>query len=203
MVLNEDDHIVSYQEHIDTLHGLLSAVAATGGAGEALTADQGFERGIALIGDVAASGKVMIVGNGGSAAIAGHLAIDLVRNGGVAAMTFNEAPSLTCMGNDFGYEEIFSRQLAIHASAGDLLIAISSSGRSLNILNAVEEGRKQRCRVITLSGFESDNPLRQLGDLNFYIASAHYGRVELSHMALCHAFLDLSGGWWRDDADRS
>ncbi|MEJ1353568.1 MAG: SIS domain-containing protein [Candidatus Sedimenticola sp. (ex Thyasira tokunagai)] len=194
---------MSYQEHIDTLYQLLTEAEATDGIRGSLTADQGFEHGIQLIGDTAsAGGKVMIIGNGGSAAIAGHLAIDLVRNGGVAAMTFNEAASLTCMGNDFGYEQIFSRQLAMHASVGDLLIAISSSGQSVNILNAVAEGRARNCRIITLSGFDCDNPLRQMGDLNFYIASDHYGRVELSHMALCHAFLDLSGGWWQDDADR-
>ncbi|MES9959617.1 MAG: SIS domain-containing protein, partial [Sedimenticola sp.] len=159
--------------------------------------DEAMRIGIDMIGSVNRNnGKVMIIGNGGSAAIASHLSIDLARNGGVPAMTFNEATSLTCFGNDFGYEHVFSHQVALNGDKNDLLIAISSSGASENILNAVAEARTRGCSVMTLSGFRSDNPLRSKGDLNYYVSSDHYGRVELSHMTLCHALIDMSGDSW-------
>lgn len=187
---------LNYIEHIGKLHNLLTDAEASDHLGQPISMDVALQQAIDTIGTVhGAGGKVMIVGNGGSAAIASHLAIDLVRNGGVAAMTFNDASSITCLGNDFGYTEVFTRQLALHSRPGDLLIAISSSGASANILNAVDEAKKRGCSVMTLSGFLNDNPLRSMGKINFYVESDHYGRVELSHMTLCHALLDLSGGW--------
>ena len=110
--------------------------------------------------------KIMLVGNGGSAGIASHMAIDFTKNGNVAALAFSDAAALTCLGNDLGYEQVFARQISAHARPGDLLIAISSSGRSPNIINAVAAARGRDCSVFTLSGFGADNPLRRLGDLN-------------------------------------
>lgn len=143
----------------------------------------------------AAGGKLMIVGNGGSAGIASHLAIDFSKNGGMRAMAFNDAAALTCLGNDLGYENVFAMQIGLHARPGDLLVAISSSGRSPNILKAVEAARVQDCTVLTLSGFGSDNPLRRSGDINLYVPSSSYGFVEITHLSLCHALLDLAMGW--------
>ena len=101
---------------------------------------------------------------------------------------------LTCLGNDLGYERVFAKQIEMHGRAGDLLIAISSSGRSANILNAVEAGRAAGCAVVTLSGFTPDNPLRTLGDVNFYLNSDRYGFVEIGHLTICHAILDMLCG---------
>ena len=83
----------------------------------------------------------MFIGNGGSAGIASHIAIDFSKNGGTALAGVQRPPALTCLGNDFGYEHVFAKQIEIHAPAGDLLIAISSSGRSPNILAAVAAAR--------------------------------------------------------------
>src|SRR5690606_6063360 len=102
---------------------------------------------------------------------------------------------LSCYGNDLGFDQVFAAPLRTHANAGDLLIAISSSGRSSDILNAVATAREKSCAVLTLSGFSADNPLRRLGDLNLYVASAEYGFVEIAHLALCHSVLDLAMGW--------
>jgi D-sedoheptulose 7-phosphate isomerase len=137
-------------------------------------------------------GKVMFVGNGGSAAIASHLAIDYTKNGGVPALAFNDGAALTCLGNDFGYEHVFSKQIEAHGRPGDLLVAISSSGNSANILNAVAAARAGRIAVLTLSGFGADNKLRRLGDINLYVPNDLYGFVEISHFAICHAFLDFA-----------
>lgn len=143
----------------------------------------------------AAGNKLMFVGNGGSAAIASHMAIDYSKNGGLRALAFNDGASLTCLSNDLGYDQVFAKQIALHGRAGDLLVAISSSGRSANILEAVAAARAQDCRVLTLSGFAPDNPLRSRGDVNLYVESGEYGFVELTHLALCHCVLDLACGW--------
>jgi D-sedoheptulose 7-phosphate isomerase len=143
----------------------------------------------------AGGNKIMFVGNGGSAGIASHLAIDFSKNGGLRAMAFNDPAALTCLGNDLGYEQVFARQIELHRRAGDLLVAISSSGRSPNILNAVAAARSGGCRVATLSGFCADNELRRSGDINFYVESDTYGLVEAAHLSLCHAVLDIEMGW--------
>lgn len=149
----------------------------------------------------AAGNKLMFIGNGGSAGIASHLAIDYTKNGGMRALAFNDGAALTCLGNDLGYDQVFARQIAMHARADDLLIAISSSGQSSNILNAVVSARQAGCRVLTLSGFDPDNPLRRMGDANLYVPSAEYGFVEITHLALCHCILDLAMGWRGAPAD--
>jgi D-sedoheptulose 7-phosphate isomerase len=139
----------------------------------------------------AAGNKLIFLGNGGSAAIASHMAADYSKNGNLRALALNDAAMLTCVGNDLGYDRVFAKQIELHGRRGDLVVAISSSGRSANILNAVAAAREAGCTVVTLSGFTPDNPLRQLGDLNFYVASDRYGLVEVSHLTLCHALLDF------------
>ncbi|PCK88128.1 phosphoheptose isomerase [Rhizobium sophoriradicis] len=138
--------------------------------------------------------KIIFIGNGGSAAIASHMATDYSKNGGLRAMAMNDGATLTCLSNDLGYENVFAKQIEMHANEGDLLIAISSSGRSESITKAVRTAREKRGAVITLSGFAPGNPLRALGDLNFYVASDQYGYVEIAHLAICHAILDFSCG---------
>src|SRR4029079_16315729 len=88
-----------------------------------------------------AGNKIMFVGNGVSAGICSHLAIDFSKNGGLRAMAFNDPSRLRSRRNDLGYEIVFAKQIELHGRAGDLLVAISSSGRSPNILNAVKAAR--------------------------------------------------------------
>lgn len=144
-----------------------------------------------------AGNKIIFIGNGGSAGIASHLAIDFSKNGGLRALAFNDPSALTCLGNDLGYENVFAKQLDFHARPGDLLIAISSSGRSPNILGAVKMARTRECKVATFSGFTEENELRRTGDINFFVRSREYGFVEVAHLALCHAVLDIDMGWGR------
>ena len=135
--------------------------------------------------------KLIFVGNGGSAAIASHMATDYSKNADVRSLALNDASMVTCLGNDLGYERIFAKQIELYSRPGDLLVAISSSGRSPSILNAVAAARDARCAVVTFSGFEPHNPLRCKGDINFYVASDRYGFVEISHLTICHAILDF------------
>jgi D-sedoheptulose 7-phosphate isomerase len=138
--------------------------------------------------------KVMFIGNGGSAAIASHQAVDYWKNGGMRAVAFNDSSLLTCISNDFGYPQVFVKPVEMFADPGDVLMAISSSGRSENILSAVSTARKKECKVITMSGFAADTPLRSVGDLNFYVPSNSYGHVEITHLTLCHCILDTIVG---------
>jgi D-sedoheptulose 7-phosphate isomerase len=142
----------------------------------------------------AAGNKLIFLGNGGSAAIASHMATDYSKNGDIRSLALNDSSMLTCLGNDLGYERVFAKQIELHARPNDLVIAISSSGRSANILNAVKAARAAQCEVITFSGFAPDNPLRGLGDVNFYVASDRYGFVEIGHLTICHAILDFICG---------
>jgi D-sedoheptulose 7-phosphate isomerase len=142
--------------------------------------------------------RIMLVGNGGSAGICSHLATDFSKNGGMRATAFNDGSALTCLANDYGYDHVFAKQIEWHAVEGDMLIAISSSGRSMNILNAVASARKLKCTVVTLSGFKPDNPLRASGDINIYFPSSEYGFVEVGHLAILHAALDIQMGWQGD-----
>ncbi len=140
----------------------------------------------------ARGGKLMFVGNGGSSAIASHMSIDYWKNGGLRSLAFNDAALLTCLSNDYGYEHVFEKPIRMFASDRDLLVAISSSGKSANILRAADAARELGCHVVTLSGFGEDNPLRQKGHLNFYLPSQSYGFVELTHLSICHCILDLA-----------
>lgn len=134
--------------------------------------------------------KVIFIGNGGSAGIASHQAIDYWKNGKIPATAFNDPSMLTCLSNDYGYEYVFEKPINMFAKAGDILIAISSSGKSKNIINAVKAAREKGLFIITLSGFSNTNPLRTMGDLNFYVPSKSYGHVEISHLIMSHTFLD-------------
>ncbi|MEK7567118.1 MAG: SIS domain-containing protein [Patescibacteria group bacterium] len=138
------------------------------------------------------SGKLIFIGNGGSAAIASHQATDFIRTCDIPAFAPLDFTLLTCMGNDLGFENVFSKPLKILANPQDVLIAISSSGKSPNILSAVSAMREKELKIITLSGFGSDNPLRQLGDINFYVPSDSYRHVESLHLFVCNWLLDFT-----------
>jgi D-sedoheptulose 7-phosphate isomerase len=142
-----------------------------------------------------ACGKVGFIGNGGSAAISSHLAIDMWKNGHIEALAFNDAALLTCISNDCGYENVFAEPLRRFMRPGDTVVAISSSGRSANILNGVAAAHEVGCTVVTLSGFEADNLLRLQGDVNFHVQSSYYGLVEAAHLAILHSMLDAHMGY--------
>lgn len=179
------------ENHFNTLHQLQMNALVTDKQGKDIGLAQGFEKCIqAFTGVRDTKAKIMFVGNGGSAGIASHLAIDFSKNGCMPAMAFSDASAITCLSNDYGYEHVFSKQIEFHARKGDVLVAISSSGKSVNITNAVEAARKIGCEVVTFSGFKPGNPLSKLGDVNYYIDSNEYGFVEVAHMGLGHTILD-------------
>ena len=135
-------------------------------------------------------GKVIIVGNGGSAAIASHVAVDLTKAARVRAINFNEADLITCFGNDYGYENWMAKALEFYSDAGDVAVIISSSGQSQNVVIGAKAARDLGLQVVTLSGFRADNPLRAIGDLNLWVNSESYNIVETTHQAWLLAVID-------------
>lgn len=135
--------------------------------------------------------KVFFIGNGGSSAIASHMTADFMKNGGMKTYSLYDNAVTTCMGNDYGYEYIFSRPLEFLLNSNDLLVAISSSGNSKNICNAIDVANERGAEVITFTGFGSDNYAKQTGSINVYVPSEKYGIVESIHNVVLQQIVDL------------
>ena len=136
--------------------------------------------------------KIMTVGNGWSAAIASHFSVDITKNAKIRAVNFNEADLITCFSNDYGYEKWIEKAVDFYADDKDILILISSSGKSPNMINACKAARnKKMSKIITFTGHDKDNPLSKLGDINFWIDSKAYNFVENIHQIWLLAITDL------------
>ncbi len=171
----------------------LLAIEATDIKGEIVSLPDGIKKGVELINSVKENDSSLIfIGNGGSAAIALHQATDFVRTCQIRAFAPLDSALLTCMANDCGYENVFAEPLKVLAKKEDLLVVISSSSQSVNILNAIEVVRQKHCSVLTLSGFKKDNPLRKKGDINFYVPSDSFRFVESIHLFICNWLLDFT-----------
>ncbi len=126
-------------------------------------------------------GKLIIVGNGGSASISSHVAIDFTKACGIRSINFNEPNLLTCFSNDFGYENWVTEALKAYSDLNDLVILISSSGKSRNILNAADYCLANGLNLVTFSGFSEKNSLKTKGIVNFWVDSSSYNFVEMAH----------------------
>jgi D-sedoheptulose 7-phosphate isomerase len=173
------------------LRRLTQRISVTDKAGKRFVLSSGVMMVVRLINACAKNaGKLMFIGNGASASIASHMAADFWKNGNIRAVAFNDATLLTCVSNDFGYAKVFEKPIQMFADPGDILVAISSSGRSENIIRGARMASSKGCAVISLSGFKKNNPLHSLGDINFYVPSSSYGQVEVVHHSICHCVLD-------------
>lgn len=139
---------------------------------------------------VARNGKLIFAGNGGSAAMSSHVAVDFTKNAGIKSINFNEADLITCFANDFGYENWVKEAINFYGSENDLVFLISSSGNSMNMINAAKYCIKNDIKVVTLSGFNSNNKLRKLGKFNFWVDSSEYNIVEMTHHIILLLLVD-------------
>ena len=177
--------------YLQTLAQLALGTQVTDRSGTSISLDEGAERAVQLLlASGAGSGKVMAIGNGGSAAIASHMQNDICKAVRVRSLVFTEQPLLTALANDDGYKTVFETPVRLWAEPGDVLVAISSSGRSDNILRAVRAASELHCDVVSFSGFDEGNPLRSMGTVNFHVASGAYGLVENAHGAISHFITD-------------
>lgn len=135
-------------------------------------------------------GRIYFIGNGGSNSICSHMMEDYGKIGGFRTHAFSDASLITCYANDYGYENAMAEWLKLHFESNDLLVAISSSGESKNILNAVNQAKSSGGHIITLSGFAADNTLSKKGDINFLTPVRNYGIVECFHQTILHIILD-------------
>lgn len=173
---------------------LLDTCVFTDATGRSLGVENGIQSAMQTLRAVRTNGnRVYIIGNGGSAGVASHAVTDFMNVVKLRAHTLHDSSILTCMTNDYGYENAFARMLSQVVETGDALIAISSSGKSLNIRNAAATVRQIGGNVITLSGFDGANPLRSLGDLNIWLDTNDYGFAEIGHQFILHNIADRFG----------
>ena len=136
--------------------------------------------------------KILIFGNGGSAAIASHFSVDLTKNAKIRCTNYNEYDLLSCFANDYGYEKWVEKSLEFYADEGDSLFLISASGNSQNMINAAYFAKKNKInKIITFTGNDKDNRLSKLGDINFWVNSKSYNLIENTHQALLLSIVDL------------
>ena len=136
--------------------------------------------------------KILIFGNGGSAAIASHFSVDLTKNAKIRCTNYNESDLITCFSNDFGYERWVEMAIKYYGNKGDVLIVISSSGKSKNMINACIVARKKKfSKIITLTGHLVNNPVKKLGDINLWVNSKAYNYIENIHQFWLLSLVDL------------
>ncbi len=134
--------------------------------------------------------RVLFIGNGGSNAICSHMMEDYMKMARKQTLSFTDAALITCFANDYGYENAQAEWIKFNFQPDDVLVAISSSGESKNILNAVNVHKALGGTVITFSGFAEANTLSKMGKVNFVTPVKNYGIVETFHQVILHAILD-------------
>lgn len=180
-----------YTEYIDDLIRTLNNISIILGKESLSCYEEGMKQLVdAFTGIKQKGGQVFFIGNGGSAAIASHMTADFMKNGGMKTYSLYDSAVTTCMGNDYGYEDIFCRPLEFLMGKEDLLVAISSSGNSANIVKAILVAQKKQGKIITFSGFKENNAIKQMGDINIYVPREHYGMVESIHNLILQQIVD-------------
>ena len=176
----------SLREHLATIQQLLESSLPD------------IERSGRLICDALTSGKkILVCGNGGSAADAQHIAAELIgyyesqRRSWPAIALTTDTSALTAVSNDLGFEHVFARQVAGVAQAGDVLIAISTSGKSKNVLRALEQAKESGCQTILLTGDVSTETLGSLCDVIVAVPSTRTARVQEAHITIGHLWCEL------------
>ena len=175
----------SLQEHLATIQKLLDSKLSE------------IEQSGQLICEALTSGrKVLLCGNGGSAADAQHIAAELVgcyekqRRSWPAIALTTDTSALTAVSNDLGYEQVFARQVLGLAQSGDVLVAISTSGKSKNVLRAAEQARELGCKSIALTGATAE-PLASLCDITVAVPSNRTSRVQEAHITVGHLWCEM------------
>ena len=170
----------------------LSNLIATDSAGNVLDADEALEKWVDICEEKRKQrGVFFFCGNGASATMAEHMSHDCFQNADFLTQTCSETSHLTAISNDISYEDVFSYRISKMLKESDMLVTISSSGNSPNVIKAIKTAKELGAFVVTVSGKKADNKSRQLGDLNFYVPLETYGMVESAHAVLLHCWLDM------------
>jgi len=181
-----------WQQNIRDLCALLENLSVRDPQGTDLNANEGFVRLAELTLQVnSEGGTIYFLGNGASASMASHFSADMAKTGGIRTMVFTDISLLTAVANDVSYEDVYAEPLKWYMKSSDIVVAISSSGNSPNIVRAVHQAKELGGTVITISAMKEDNAIRKLGDLNFYVPAKIYGFAETAHAAILHFWMDM------------
>lgn len=141
--------------------------------------------------------KLIFVGNGASNTIANHAALDYMSQMGKQTVSVNDPAVLTAFSNDFGYENVFERYIKINYRKGDILVCVSSSGNSENVIRAASYVMGEGGFVVAFTGFDKDNKLSKIATMNFWVDSKNYNVVESVHnlwlAVICDVLTDRMG----------
>jgi len=188
---NEETMSSFWKENIAQLYEILGRLCICDHVGKELSHDEAFSEWKKLTVQLRSDNRTLyLIGNGASASMASHISADLGKNALVRTEVFTDLSLLTACANDLGYEKVFAFPLKLRMNKADMLVAISSSGNSLNIIRAAEIANECGGNVVTLSAMEEGNALRRLGVLNFYVPAQTYGMAETSHAAILHYWVD-------------
>jgi D-sedoheptulose 7-phosphate isomerase len=177
--------------YVQAISRAMESTQASLADGAPIDLDSAFEKACELADRLKKSGGVLyFVGNGGSAMMSGHMAVDFCKNGGVRSLALNDPAFLTAIGNDMSYVNIFDMPISALGRSEDALVTISSSGNSPNVVAAIKAARKLGMTVVTFSGMSPNNQSRTSGDINFWVPGKTYGIAESVHAVLLHCWLD-------------
>jgi len=183
--------MTNWTDNIITIKTVLKSLSVYNNSGKFFEPDEAFLRLKDITCNIRDTGKtIYLIGNGASASMASHISADLAKNAQVHTQVFTDLSLITAISNDIGYEDVFAEPLRRRMRPGDMLVAISSSGQSVNVLKAVQEAAALGGVVVTLSAMKPDNALRLLGNLNFYVPAQTYGKAETCHAAILHFWID-------------
>jgi len=181
-----------WKKNITSLCKLLGTLSVLDSQGNYLDADEAFSRLTESTFRIhSKDATIYYLGNGASASMASHFAADMAKTGGVRTMVFTDLSLLTAVANDLSYEDVYAEPLRWYMKREDMVVAISSSGNSPNVVRAAVQAKGIGGTVITISAMSEDNAIRKLGDLNFYVAAKTYGLAETAHAAILHFWMDL------------
>lgn len=179
------------RDYLDKIKNLLDHIIITDRKLEQYEYNDGIYKAVEILRKCKTQrGCLYICGNGGSAGIAQHMTADFLKNGGVRTYNMYGQSTITCISNDLTYEYVFCKQLEMLVEGRDILIAISSSGESENIIKAIHEMQRIKGTVITFTGFQEENQIRKMGDINIYVPAKQYGMVESVHNLILQQMVD-------------
>lgn len=182
---------MQYAQYIEDLSNVLLSMKVTDNDNTELDIDQGLNLLLKMTKDLKDQDKTLFfAGNGASAMMSSHMATDFCKNGGIKSMAFNDASLMTALGNDISYEQCFAFPLGRFGQQGDMLVTISSSGNSPNVVAALNKAKEVGLSRVTLSGMKPENASRDLGNLNFYVPGDTYGLAESAHQVVLHCWYD-------------
>lgn len=180
------------KDYFKDIHEGLDQLVATDKTGNVLAADVAMEQWIDICEEKRKEhGIFFFCGNGASATMAEHMSHDCFQNADFLTETVSETSHLTAISNDVSYEDVFAYRINKMLKETDMLITVSSSGNSPNVVKAIETARKLGVFIVTISGKGEDNKSRHMGDLNFWVPLETYGMVESAHAVLLHTWLDM------------